>query len=76
MKLENEIYCTLSDNAVPTEGCSNYRNTKIDTKNDQVIVWAFNKNINNNLDPLAGWFKMSIGDIDNYEFIGDVKYGE
>lgn len=71
-----QIYCTLSENAIPAEGSSKHKDTKTDIRNEQIIVWALNKNINNSLDPAAGWFKISVKDIDNYEFVGEIQYKE
>ncbi len=76
LKNNKQVYCTLSENAIPAEGSSRHKDIKTDIKNEQIVVWAFNKNINNKLDASAGWFKISVKDIDSYEYIGEVQYKE
>ena len=70
----NVVYCTLSENAIPGDGCSRYKESKLDLKSNNLMVWALNKNFNNNLDPSPGWYKIQVNNIVEYEFIGAVDY--
>lgn len=70
------VYCTLSEDAIPAEGCVRHRECNLDLKDNSLMVWAFNKNFNNKLDPSPGWYKMQVNSIVEYEFIGDVEYKE
>ena len=69
------VYCTLAENAVPNEKSGLHRNTST-TNHDSILVWAFNKNIYNKLDPSVGWVKIPIADIDDYTYLGEVEYGD
>lgn len=64
-----QVYCTLSENSLPDKNSGLNRNINLNTANDSVLVWAFNKNIYNNLDPVAGWVKIPLDHIDDYEFM-------
>ena len=72
----NVVYCTLSPNAIPGDGCSRHKEPKLDLRDNNLMVWTLNKNFNNNLDPSPGWYKMQVNNIVEYEFMGDVDYGE
>tara|TARA_Y100001938_G_C8021932_1_gene395783 strand:- start:320 stop:649 length:330 start_codon:yes stop_codon:yes gene_type:complete len=73
----NVVYCTLSENAIPAEGSARHKQTKfLDLKDKYLMVWALNKNFNNKLDPTPGWYRMQVNNILEYEFIGNIEYGE
>jgi len=67
------VYCTLAENAVPGRDSGLYRDPP-STNQDSILVWAFNKNIYNDLDPSVGWVKIPVKDIDDYKYLGEVEY--
>ena len=72
----NSVYCTLQHDVLPTSGSNLYRqrdseNTKM--KSDNILVWAFNKNRDKEVDSGPGWFKINLKDIDNYEFLQPIE---
>lgn len=75
-KNNKQIFCTLDASVMPSEGCSKYKKIKLDTSSDKLSVWSFNKNINTDLDPSPGWFIIEVDQIDDYEFIGEIKLTE
>ena len=68
------IYCTLQPNTLPDIKSKLYREINKDSlNNDNILVWALNKNRNKNVDSAAGWVKIELNEIDNYEFLQPIK---
>jgi len=71
------MYCTLQENILPNEESNLHRKSKnTSLEDDNILVWAFNKNRNKIVDPNAGWVKIELNEIDNYEFVQPIKENE
>ena len=68
------IYCTLQSSVLPNRESKLHRETNKDSlSNDNILVWALNKNRNKHVDSVAGWVKIELNEIDNYEFLQPIK---
>ena len=63
---------TLSKNALPSSESRQYSRVGVTQKSDDIILWALNKNYDNNLDNKSGWVKISRKDIIEHKFISDI----
>jgi hypothetical protein len=66
-----KVYCTLHESSLPSINSSLHRSVNNNRKHSSIMVWGFNKNIYTGLDPVAGWVKIPVTDIDNYSYVGE-----
>ena len=72
-KILKPVLCTLNNKLLPSEDSTQYKNIEGQEKNPDILVWAFNKNYNKNVDPTSGWCKIPLSSIAHYEYIDEVK---
>ena len=66
------MYCTLQENTLPSNESKLYRSEKnLSLEDNNILVWAFNKNRNKTIAPNAGWVRIPLSEIDNYDFLGN-----
>jgi len=66
------VYCTLQSDVLPAKESRLFRREKNDSlENNNILVWAFNKNRDKTVEPNSGWVRILLDEIDNYEFLGE-----
>jgi len=65
--------CTHYEESLPSKNSKNYRNINQQHRNNDILVWAFNKNPNKNIEPKSGWVRIPLSEIIHYELIDEVK---
>ena len=69
----NLLLCTHYDESLPSKYSKNYRDINNQHKNNDILVWAFNKNSDKTIEPKSGWTRIMLSEIIHYELVDEVK---
>lgn len=67
---------TLNEAILPTSQSAYFRSLDDQIKSDQIICWTLNRNYMNSKKKESGWINISLDNIIDTHYIGDIDLGE